>query len=145
MQNMRIINAITFAFTNHKVRIKTILYAIGLFLVFGIATSLVPNAIFKRMMIPNIFDYLFLFTTAILSAVFISLPEKKVCAVNSSGFGGTFLGVLAFACPTCNALLVYLLGMNLLIGIFDPLRPVIGLISIIILLYVIDKKWQYIK
>ncbi len=137
------LQAIVFAFSNKKARTKTIAYTIGLFIVFSIPTALLSNPIipYIRMIQSTWLDYFFLLTTSLLAAVFLALPKNKTCNPNASAFGGGFLGFLSFACPTCNQLFVSLLGFTFMYNIVNPIRPIIGVLSIIVLLYVIGRKW----
>ena len=139
-----IIKPIVYVFTDPKTRLGAIVYPILIFLILAIPSGLVPNQIipYTRMTPTNILDYFFVLTTAVLASVYILLPETKACDMDNKAFLGGFAGFLAFACPTCNFLLVGLLGFNTVLNTFDPLRPFIGLLSIVILLYSINKKWE---
>ena len=116
-------------------------YSIGLLLLFGIPTALISNPIipFIRPIMATPFDYFFLVTTSLLGGVYLAIPARS-CSVDRTASGGALLGFLAFGCPTCNYLLVLLLGYSLLLEVFDPLRPVIGLFSVVFLLHAISKK-----
>ena len=140
---MRFIDAVVYSFTNPKIRTKAFLYAASLFLVLGIPTALLSNPIipYVRMIPATAFDYAFLFTTAFLGGVYFALPANKVCKPNKSALAGGFFGFLAFGCPICNKLFVLLLGFDFLFNIVNPIRPFLGIISIIVLAYAIDKKW----
>ncbi|HLD41979.1 MAG TPA: hypothetical protein VJB06_03005 [archaeon] len=111
-------------------------FAIVVFLIFGILTAVIPNPIFIRQIPVNIFDFVFLFSTSVLIGAYISLsiPDKKLEGQTTYGiFAGTLGGILAFGCPICNALLVSLFGASALLTYFDPLRPILGTVSVIIL------------
>jgi hypothetical protein len=120
---------------------RAVAYSIGLLLLFGIPTALISNPIipFIRPIMATPFDYFFLVTTALLGGVYLAIPSRS-CTVDRTASSGALLGFLAFGCPTCNFLLVLLLGYPLLLGVFDPLRPVIGLFSVVFLLHAINKK-----
>lgn len=139
-----IIKPIVYAFTIPSTRLKAVMYSIILFLILALPSGLIPNQIipYTRMTPSNILDYLFVFTTSVLASIYLVLPETKACDMDNKAFLGGFAGFLAFACPTCNFLLVGLLGFNTVLNTFDPLRPFIGLLSIVILLYSINKKWE---
>jgi hypothetical protein len=125
---------------NPEIFKKATLYSGAIFIFFGIGVAIIPNPIFLRMMPSNIFDYLFLASTSVLSGIYYALPEKKLCKTDKISFGGMILGFLAFGCPTCNKLLVLFLSYSFLFTVFDSLRPIIGVISIVTLLYAIHKK-----
>ncbi|MCI0562185.1 MAG: hypothetical protein MN733_27180 [Nitrososphaera sp.] len=128
-------------FSDRETIIKTVAYSIGLLLLFGIPTALLSNPIipYIRPIMATPFDYIFLFTTSLLGGVYMAIPSRS-CAKDRTASGGALLGFLAFGCPTCNYLLVLLLGYTLLLDVFDPLRPAIGLVSMVFLLYAINKK-----
>ncbi len=128
------------ALLSMEIGLKALGYALVIFLFFGVAVALIPNPIFIRMVPANTFDYIFLGTTSLLSGLFYALPERKTCNMEKTSIGGMLLGFLAFGCPTCNKILVLLLGYTALFTIFDPLRPAIGILSVTLLLYAIRKK-----
>ncbi len=140
---MEIISALKFAFTDAKTRGKAVLYALGLFLLFGIPTALLSNPIipYLRMIPATWLDYVFLFTTSVLAAVYLVLPENKSCPSGKGAAGGGLLGYLAFACPTCNHLLLLVFGYAFLYDVLNPIRPLLGLLSIIVLIYSVEKKF----
>lgn len=139
---MKVISAIVASFTSSTTRTKTILYTLGLFLLFGIPTALLSNPIipYIRMIPAEPLDYLFLFSTAVLAAVYFVLPERKVCNPTKTAFAGGFLGFLAFGCPICNKLFVFLLGFDFMYGTINPIRPFLGILSIGVLYFAIHKK-----
>ncbi len=141
---MRLIEAMTAVFATPALRLKAIAYAAGLFVLFGIPTALLSNPIipYVRMIPATPLDYVFLFTTAMLSAVYIVLPEKKACKEDGKAFLGVAAGVLAFSCPTCLHLLVLLVGFEFMFNVVNPLRPIIGLVSILVLAYAIERKFS---
>ena len=131
-------------------KIKFALVATGLsaalFVVLGTPTALVPNPFlhYVRMIPSTLLDYFFLATTSIMLAVLISLKlyyrsEKQLGAKE---FVGGAAGFVAFSCPICNMLLVALLGGATIMTFIEPLRPVLGLLSITILGYLIYMTWQ---
>jgi hypothetical protein len=131
------------ALSDNRAWAKALLYGIGLFFLLGVLTALIPNPIipFIRPMGATAFDYVFLTATAFLAGIYLALPDKG-CSMEGTAGGGAFLGTLAFSCPTCNILLATALGPYLLFSVFDPLRPVIGTASVILLLYAIAKKTE---
>ncbi len=162
---MKIINAVAFAFSNPKTRTKTVLYALGLFVVLGIPTALLSNPVipYVRMIPATPLDYAFLFATSLLAAVYLALPEdkasqsfvrsvmseqqrselhykNKTCKTGKGALGGGFLGFISFSCPTCSMLLVFLLGFDFMYNVVNPMRPLFGIISIIVLSRAIGEK-----
>ena len=116
-----------------------ILSATAIFLVLGIPTALIPTGLFKRMTQVTVFDYFFLFLVTVLFGIFISIylknkrTNKKTCVAA----GGFFSGWLAVICPICTSVLVYIFGASFLLTYFDPVRPVFGFLSVIVLVILI--------
>ena len=126
------------ALSDRRTQAKTLLYGIGVFLLLGIVAALLPNPIFTRMTGSAPLDYLFLLSTAFLGGLYLAVPGS--CSQDTEAATGGFFGVLAFSCALCNQLLLALLGAALLLDYFEPLRPFLGIVSVAMLLYAIDKK-----
>jgi hypothetical protein len=116
------------AFSDARTATKLLLYSGGILALFGIVTATIPNPVFMRMMPASALDFFFLATTAILGGAYLALPSNA-CTADGKAAGGTLFGLLAFACPICNKLLVMLLGYAALFEWFDPLRPLLGMVS----------------
>ncbi|WP_336036736.1 hypothetical protein [Halobacterium yunchengense] len=104
---------------------------VGVFLVFGTVTGLLPNPVYVRMVDRTVADYVFLAATAAFAAAFVyqrSLADRQVG--DGLAVGGLAGGLLAFGCPVCNAVLLALFSSSALLTTFDPLRPVIGVASV---------------
>lgn len=137
---MKTFDPVISVFRNHETRLKAIGYSVLLFLLFGFGVALIPNPIFVRMIPSTLLDYFFLTTTSLLGGIYFALPDKKACTPDKTVLGGSLLGFLSFGCPTCNKLLFFMLGPVFLFSVFDPLRPLIGLLSLVVLGYAINKK-----
>lgn len=113
-------------------------FALGLgtgiffFVVSGIVTVLLPNQFFTRMTPIHTLDYVFLVSSSILLGAYVGVhyykknTVKKCTTIASVGGVGSFL---AFACPVCNKLLVFVFGATALITYFEPYRPLLGFLS----------------
>ncbi|MEW6721765.1 MAG: hypothetical protein AB1324_00730 [Candidatus Micrarchaeota archaeon] len=128
-------------FSEKENALRAAAYGAGLFILFSLPTALITNPVipYIRMMPATPLDYAFLLTTSVLGGIYLAIPAAS-CAMDNAAGGGALLGFLSFGCPTCNQLLVLMLGYPLLLGIFDPLRPVIGVLSVAMLAYAINKK-----
>jgi len=114
--------------------------AIGVFSLFGAVTGLVPNSLYVRMVPRTPTDYLFLVLTAVLAGVYTALRVATTVQADSSDdasksedrwlMGGLAGGFLAVGCPICNVFLLALFSSSALMTYFDPLRPVLGLLSV---------------
>ncbi|MDO8340188.1 MAG: hypothetical protein Q7T16_06040 [Candidatus Burarchaeum sp.] len=140
---MTVIDAMAFAVMDSKTRVKTFIYSIGLFIIFATPTALISNPIipYIRMIPATPLDYVFLATTSILAAVYLALPNPKVCKTDNAAAGGGFLGFLSISCPTCIMLFVFLFGFDFMFNVVNPLRPLLGILSVAVLLYAINGKW----
>ncbi|MFC4541362.1 hypothetical protein ACFO5R_05420 [Halosolutus amylolyticus] len=119
--------------------------AVGVFVLFGLVTGLVPNPLYVRMVPRTPTDYLFLTLTALLAGVYtaqrltteVAEPEPQ-SGGESDGedrllLGGLVGGFLAVGCPICNVFLLALFSSSALMTYFDPLRPLLGAVSVAIL------------
>ena len=114
-----------------------------LFFLLGISTAVLTNSYFTRMTPVTFLDRFFLFTTAILFGIYIGLISYKYTQKTNTqqcvncGIGGIFSGTVAIACPVCNQFLVWIFGSVFIMNFIDPLRPVFGILSIILLVIAI--------
>ena len=116
-----------------KAWIIGIFSSLGLILVFGVPTALIPNPWFFRMIESNFLDYLFLIVSSMLLGAYFGVhfykrSIKKICG--SSVVSGGVGSFLAFSCPICNKILVLLFGATALMNYLDPYRPLIGVSSL---------------
>ncbi|MFC4247712.1 hypothetical protein ACFOZ7_12175 [Natribaculum luteum] len=119
---------------------------IGVFLLFGIVTGLIPNPLYVRMVPRTPIDYLFLVLTALLAGVYTAQrlatevaesrlegEDDRTSSEDRWAMGGLIGGFLAVGCPICNVFLLTLFSSSALMTYFDPLRPLLGTISVGIL------------
>ncbi|MFB1066270.1 hypothetical protein [Natrinema sp. H-ect4] len=123
---------------------------IGVVLLFGLVTGLIPNPLYVRMVPRTPVDYLFLLLTALLAGVYAAQrlatevvdpdlegdDESEVDGASSEdrwALGGLVGGFLAVGCPICNVALLALFSSSALMTYFDPLRPALGALSVAIL------------
>lgn len=110
---------------------KSIGVGVGVFLVFGTVTGLVPNPVYVRMVPRRPADYLFLAATSVFAAAFVyqrSLAAEPVG--DRFAVGGIAGGLLAFGCPICNVVLLSLFSSSALMTYFEPLRPLLGTVTV---------------
>ncbi|MFC3959336.1 hypothetical protein [Halovivax cerinus] len=116
------------------------LVAVGVFSLFGVVTGLVENPLYVRMVPRTPVDYLLLTVTALLAGVYVAqrLATERTGTGDATGedrwaIGGLVGGFLAVGCPICNVFLLALFSSSALMTYFDPLRPVLGLVSVAML------------
>lgn len=104
-------------------------------LLIGIPTAVLPNPLFTRMTPTRPIDLVLLSVTALLAGALAAtyawparcpLPERQLTA-------GAVLNFLAVGCPTCNKLVLLLLGTSGALQWFQPIQPVLGLLGILLL------------
>jgi hypothetical protein len=108
------------------------LTTVGTALVFGAVTGLIPNPLYVRMVPRTPLDYLFLASTAVLLGVYATQRTRARIDRDDDGVAvlGVVGGVLAFGCPVCNAVLLTLFSGSALMTYFDPIRPLVGLLTV---------------
>jgi hypothetical protein len=120
------------------------LYAAGAALLLGIPSVLIPNHLFTRTVPTSPQDYAIWVLSALLIGPLMGLttlspgtPKSASSSRRMSGSGRTLAGALlsffSVGCPVCNKVVVLLLGLTGAMTIFNPLRPFLGLASILLL------------
>ena len=115
------------------------------YLVFGIVTSTIPNPFFTRMTPVGLLEQAYLLVTSIILGSYIGLlyygknyDKSKKCNVAATS-GGIF-GFLTFGCSVCNKILVFFLGVAGVLTYFEPIRPILGILSTGLLSFAIFTK-----
>lgn len=107
-----------------------LLASVGSFLLFGVVTGLLPTPLYVRMVPRTPLDYLFLGLTAGFLGLYALQDAPGSSRDDGAATASAALGFLAFACPTCNALLLALFSSSALLTYVDPLRPLLGVVSV---------------
>jgi hypothetical protein len=116
-------------------------------LAIGIPTDVIPNPVFGRPMVdvrPQ--DYVFLALTAAMAGILAAsyaFPRARACSTEQgkATLSGLFT-FLAVGCPTCNKVIVLLLGTSGALTFFEPLQPLLGLASLGLLAVAIWVRWR---
>jgi hypothetical protein len=122
------------------------LYAAGAALLIGIPSVLIPNHLFSRTVPTSPQDYVIWVISALLIGPLMGLatlypvaPRRATPVSNRSLAGsgralaGTLLSFFSVGCPVCNKVVVLLLGFGGAMTFFNPVRPFLGLASIVLL------------
>lgn len=106
----------------------------------GIATAIIDNPIFVRMIPTPWWAYPVWITSSALLGLLIGTyvaPQEPGEGARSShqrrGLGATLLAWFAVGCPTCNMLVVLALGTSGAVTWFQPLQPVLAVLSLLLL------------
>lgn len=122
---------------------KAVGIGIGSVALFGVVTGLIPNSLYVRMVPRTPLDYLFLLLTGGFLGLYTLQQSPRRQREDTTAAAGTVVGVLAFGCPVCNAVLLALFSSSALMTYFDPLRPVLGALSVVLfggLLYIRSRR-----
>jgi hypothetical protein len=125
---------VAFSMFTPKAWVVTTLAAATGLAVIGLATAIYENPFFVRMMPVRTQDYV----TWLLSSVLMGLIVGSYFAAGSTSvdgktLSGGVLSVVAVGCPTCNKLVVLLLGTSGALSFFAPIQLYIGVASVFLL------------
>lgn len=102
-------------------------------LMIGLPTDVIPNSFFGRMTPVRPQDYVLLGITALLAGVLAAtyaFPRLNACSIEQGKTtAGGVLSFLAIGCPTCNKVVVLLLGTTGATRFFEPLQPLLAALS----------------
>lgn len=107
----------------------------------GTPTDIVDTPLFVRMTPVVWWDYPFWVAGAVLVGLLAATYVPTVGVERLDGIqgekllGGGLLSVFAVGCPVCNKLVVLALGAGGAMTYFAPLQPVLGFLSVGLLLY----------
>lgn len=119
------------------------------YMVFGTVTAIISNRFFTRMTPFGLWERISLIVTSMLLGAYFDLAyygkasgKNKVC--NTTATAGGVFGFLTFGCSICNEILVFFLGVAGVFTYFEPIRPYLGIISILFLGFAIYKRAENI-
>src|SRR5260370_33916057 len=118
------------------------LYGLGSALLLGIPTVLIPTYLFSRTVPTSPGDSLIWIASALLLGPLLALvtlypmssPSTSSTQRSSGGLralAGSVLSFLSIGCPVCNKVIVLLFGISGAMTVFNPLRPFLGLASLL--------------
>jgi hypothetical protein len=115
--------------------------------VVGVVTAVIPTPLFERMTPVTTSNLVFWIMPALLVGPLISsyLLGRGTCGLPATPSGedvlsgksvaGGVLSFLAVGCPLCNKVVVLLLGASGALTCFEPLQPLLGVMSVALLAY----------
>lgn len=104
-------------------------------LVMGLVTAIIDNPVFERMIPTPWWAY----AVWIISSVLLGLLAGTYAAPQGQlqherrSLGAGLLAVFAVGCPTCNVPVVLALGASGAMTWFQPLQPVLAVVSLVLL------------
>lgn len=118
-------------------------------LIVGIPTAVIPNPFFTRMTPTRPLDDVFWIMSSVLlgllGATYVVRQQEQADVVQNKLVGGGFLSVLAVGCPICNKIVVLALGVSGALTYFAPIQPLIGLTSVVLLVYALRLRFQQLE
>jgi len=109
-------------------------------LAMGVPTGIVRTSFYTRMTPVTWWDYPVWAVSAVLvgltAATYVRVRGAAPAGVDRSRrtIGATLLSTFAVGCPICNKLVVALIGVSGALSYWAPLQPVLGVLSIALLL-----------
>ncbi|MBA3909943.1 MAG: hypothetical protein C0524_08645 [Rhodobacter sp.] len=113
---------------------------LALFAVLGTVTAVWANPLFVRMTPIGSWEFGATVLTALLAGVTAAFWVPQ-CTLRGSGTGGiaSFLGI---ACPVCNKVLMLLFSGPALLVWFDPIRPWLAAVGVVIMGFAALSTWR---
>lgn len=119
-----------------------VLAAVASALVVGVPTDVIDTPWFTRMTPVRVWEVPVLVLTALLTGAWFGLRAAGRSGVSSGVFGSSVLSALAVGCPICNKIVIALLGVSGALGIWAPVQPVIGALSVAVLAAAVLLRWR---
>lgn len=121
--------------------------AVLTYLVIAIPTDLIDTPLFMREIPPTWWSMPALVVTAVLSGLLVATyvavpapaPERREKDKGRFGAAGTLIAFFAVGCPVCNKLVLLALGTTGAVQYFEPVQPLLAVLSIGLL------AWAFIK
>ncbi len=113
---------------------------LGWLVLSGVPTDIIDTPLFVRMTPVEWWNYPFWLASAVLAGLLAATYVTGPDLGGSNRFQGNVLGgglltVFAIGCPICNKLVVLALGASGAFAYFAPIQPILGLLSVGLLLY----------
>jgi hypothetical protein len=133
---------------DRRFAVHAVLWTVASFLAFGLVSAIVPNPVFGRQIPAEPFAIAVWILSAPLMGLVLATYTTPLPSVGTAGPSmamsepavegrGTTLGAvaalgafLAIGCPVCNKVALVLLGTSGALTIFAPIQPVIGAVSL---------------
>jgi hypothetical protein len=122
--------------------------AVGIALVAGIPTDVIPNDLFTRMTPVRGYDVPVLVAISVLGGLLaasywgVSRPACAMRRAGTAGGVGATLGWLAIGCPVCNKIVVLALGTSGALNVFGPAQPWLAALSVTLLVVALTWRWR---
>lgn len=127
----------------------TFLGAVGVALLVGLPTVMIPNPVFDRMIPVVWWNYPVWLVTSVLAGLLLAtyvrddgadLDEVEDETAVRRGTVGGLLSFFAVGCPVCNKIVLLALGTSGALTWFAPLQPLLGLASVAFLAWALRER-----
>lgn len=109
----------------------------------GVPTDIIATPLFGREIPVRWWEYPVLVATAVLTAAWFAMPGPAPRAQSRRGpFGAVLLSLLAVGCPVCNKLVLLALGTTGALSIWQPVQPLLALVSLGMLGFAVLQRWR---
>lgn len=127
--------------------------ALGVLLVMGVGTVMIPNSLFSREVSPTVWSYPVWIVTAALSgllaATYVTTPGHEVTDDSTRegrwGIVGTLLTWFAIGCPVCNKIALMALGTSGAMPYFAPVQPILAALAVALLWFALARRLEGAK
>lgn len=125
-----------------SLRATVVAVAVGIlsFGAFGTVAALWPNPLFVRMTPVGGWEISLLGLQSVLLGLYAAI-WRPTCSIRTAGVGGV-LNFLGIACPVCNKVLLLLFGWSALMTYFEPLRPYLALLGVLVTAFALRREWM---
>ena len=106
----------------------------------GTLSALWDNPLFFRMTPAGSLEIALLLVLSLLLGVYVAIKRPR-CSVRTAG-AGAVLGFLGVACPVCNKLLLLLIGGDILLTYFEPVRIYVALAGVMLAAWAAAREWH---
>jgi len=110
----------------------------------AIPTVLIPNPWFAREIPPTWWSQPSLVASAVLTglllASYVASPLARTGKTNKAGVVGSAITFFAVGCPVCNKLVLIALGSAGAMTYFEPVQPVLALLSLGLLVWALLRR-----
>jgi hypothetical protein len=107
----------------------------------GTVSALWSNPLFMRMTPAGGWEIALLGVLSALLGLYVAI-RRPACANQVAGAGGV-LGVLGVACPICNKILVLLVGGEVLLTYFEPIRIYVAAAGAVVVAAAVILEWRH--
>ncbi|MGC0366514.1 hypothetical protein ABH922_004498 [Rhodococcus sp. 27YEA15] len=118
--------------------------AVIVYVVVAIPTDLIDTPYFTREVPPTWWSHPVLIVSAVLTgllvATYVASPIPRDRERSGRGMAGTVLTFFAVGCPVCNKLVLLALGSAGAMQYFEPIQPLLAILSIGLLLWALTRR-----